>query len=64
MPKVLVAVVSAVSLCLTASPYSVRAQKAEQQKQRNIIIFVADGLRYGSVNATDSPPCSHCVKPV
>ena len=24
-------------------------------RKRNVIIFVADGLRYGSVNATDTP---------
>jgi arylsulfatase A-like enzyme len=41
----------AAALCATAT--LVAQQKPE--KKRNVIIFVADGLRYGSVNATDTP---------
>jgi arylsulfatase A-like enzyme len=36
--------------CATAS-----AEAAPARPQRNVIVFVADGLRRGSVNATDTP---------
>jgi arylsulfatase A-like enzyme len=39
------------ALCAIA----VLAAQESPQKKRNVIIFVADGLRYGSVNATDTP---------
>ena len=35
------------------------AAQAPPAGQRNIIIFVADGLRHGSVNATDTPALWH-----
>ena len=38
-----------------SSVHAAESFKKEQKQQRNIIIFVADGLRYGSVNSTDSP---------
>ena len=31
------------------------AQKEQQNERRNVILFVMDGLRYGSVNPIDSP---------
>lgn len=40
----------ALTLCTVAFPHQVRAQQ-----RHNIIIFVADGLRRGSVNAADMP---------
>src|SRR5580700_6177101 len=40
---------SALALCAVALPYQAQSQR------RNVIIFVADGLRRGSVNAADMP---------
>ncbi len=47
-----------VAVSLIAGACSLRAAeplKKQQKQRRNVIIFVADGLRYGSVNSTDSP---------
>src|SRR5215471_16425026 len=35
--------------------FAAARQTASAQQRRNVIIFVADGLRYGSVNAEDTP---------
>ncbi len=43
---------SSISVCLGAS---VCAAQPISHARRNVIIFVADGLRYGSVNAKDTP---------
>jgi hypothetical protein len=40
----------ALALCAVALPYQVQSQQ-----RHNVIIFVADGLRRGSVNAADMP---------
>jgi arylsulfatase A-like enzyme len=37
------------------SPRSIEGQEADPKPRRNVIIFVADGLRHGSVNAQDTP---------
>ena len=42
-------------LLLVTGLIPAEAQRRGRQQRRNIIIFVADGLRHGSVNAQDTP---------
>ena len=44
----------AASLCQSASAQAL-AKKPAKPSKRNAIIFICDGLRHGSVNATDAP---------
>jgi len=54
--RVLKVVVSAgLSALLLAASTPGQAQSLKQKPHRNVIIFVADGLRAGSVNPTDAP---------
>ncbi len=58
MAKLVTALLSTITLCVSANPSALQAAqpgKEQASKQRNLLIFVADGLRYGSVNGTDSP---------
>src|SRR5579871_781762 len=48
MKKVFAILVFTISLAAAA-------QNAAPQQRRNVIIFVADGLRYGSINEKDTP---------
>ena len=49
--------VGALSLCAIAAcaSRSITSAPVATQPTRNVVIFVADGLRYGSVNANDAP---------
>jgi predicted AlkP superfamily pyrophosphatase or phosphodiesterase len=44
-----------VCACLLASMTAQEAPDADKKARHNIVIFVADGLRHGSVNPTDTP---------
>jgi arylsulfatase A-like enzyme len=52
-----VAIAATVSLLLLAStrPFFARPPRPQAAPRHNVIIFVADGLRHGSVNAQDTP---------
>src|SRR5207244_11168445 len=47
------------ALALAIPLLAVLAAQAPPAGQRNVIIFVADGLRHGSVNAADTPALWH-----
>jgi len=57
--KIAVWTACAVFCCVAVPRQTVVAQSANAAKKpaakRNVIIFIADGLRHGSVNATDTP---------
>jgi arylsulfatase A-like enzyme len=40
---------------LTASAWTLSQGRPQAKSQRNVIIFIADGLRPGAVNPTDAP---------
>ena len=47
-----------VGVVVCASLFAGLMQSAAAAQQRNVIVFIADGLRNGSVNATDAPTVS------
>ena len=51
--------INLLALALAIPLLAFPAAQAPPAGQRNIIIFVADGLRHGSVNATDTPALWH-----
>jgi arylsulfatase A-like enzyme len=48
-------VVSTYAITLISAAAAPAPAPAPSRAQRNVIIFIADGLRHGSVNATDAP---------
>src|SRR5215831_13889763 len=55
LPILIVLSISLVLFLTGDRHFAAARQTASVQQRRNVIIFVADGLRYGSVNAEDTP---------
>ena len=47
--------ISSPSLLASTAPLALNPQLSRSASGRNVVIFVADGLRAGSVNPTDAP---------
>jgi len=53
--SIAVAGILAAGLIMAAGSAALAQRAESEHPRRNLVIFVADGLRHGSVNATDSP---------